>query len=78
MRQKVQSGINQLRLPGIFPDYQAPIVRKRVDGERELVMARWCPYPPSCHPKFWKVPPARGATVVRSGRGRYESSTETR
>ena len=42
MRQlfRVQSGINQLRLPGIFPDYQAPIVRQRADGERELVMAR--------------------------------------
>ena len=25
---RVQSGINQLRLPGIFPDYQAPIVRR--------------------------------------------------
>jgi len=27
-------------LPGIFPDYQAPIVRNTLDG-RELVMARW-------------------------------------
>ena len=27
-------------LPGIFPDYQAPIVRNGGDG-RELVMARW-------------------------------------
>jgi putative SOS response-associated peptidase YedK len=27
-------------LPGIFPDYPAPIVRK-VEGGRELVMARW-------------------------------------
>jgi len=27
-------------LPGIFPDYAAPIVRN-ADGERELVMARW-------------------------------------
>jgi putative SOS response-associated peptidase YedK len=26
-------------LPGIFPDYQAPIVRNTLDG-RELVMAR--------------------------------------
>ena len=28
-------------LPGIFPDYAAPIVRTGVDSERELVMARW-------------------------------------
>jgi hypothetical protein len=30
MRQlfRVQSGINQMRLPGIFPDRQAPIVRQ--------------------------------------------------
>jgi putative SOS response-associated peptidase YedK len=27
-------------LPGIFPDYQAPIVRNTADG-RELTMARW-------------------------------------
>jgi putative SOS response-associated peptidase YedK len=27
-------------LPGIFPDYAAPIVRNGPDG-RELVMARW-------------------------------------
>jgi putative SOS response-associated peptidase YedK len=27
-------------LPGIFPDYSAPIVRNHADG-RELVMARW-------------------------------------
>ena len=28
-------------LPGIFPDYAAPIVRTVADGVRELVMARW-------------------------------------
>jgi putative SOS response-associated peptidase YedK len=28
-------------LPGIYPDYAAPIVRSGEDGERELVMARW-------------------------------------
>ncbi|HEY1861778.1 MAG TPA: hypothetical protein VGG61_15565, partial [Gemmataceae bacterium] len=27
-------------LPGVFPDYSAPIVRNASDG-RELVMARW-------------------------------------
>jgi putative SOS response-associated peptidase YedK len=34
-------------LPGVFPDYPAPIVRTGADGERELVMARWgMPGPP--------------------------------
>lgn len=28
-------------LPGIFPDYAAPIVRAGADGKRELVLARW-------------------------------------
>jgi putative SOS response-associated peptidase YedK len=28
-------------LPGVFPDYMAPIVRVGIDGERELVIARW-------------------------------------
>ena len=28
-------------LPGIFPDYEAPIVRASAEGGRELVMARW-------------------------------------
>ena len=28
-------------IPGVFPDYFAPIVRNAEDGERELTMARW-------------------------------------
>jgi len=28
-------------LPGIFPDYPAPIVREAAEGGRELVMVRW-------------------------------------
>ena len=28
-------------MPGIFPDYPAPIVRNAPDGERELTTARW-------------------------------------
>src|ERR1700756_4364245 len=28
-------------LPGVFPDYRAPIVRNAPDGVRELMMARW-------------------------------------
>ena len=34
-------------LPGVFPDYKAPIVRNASDGVRELAMARWgMPCPP--------------------------------
>jgi len=34
-------------LPGVFPDYLAPIVRNAEGGERELVRARWgMPGPP--------------------------------
>lgn len=32
---------NLPQLPGIFPDYAAPIVRTGSDGVRELAMARW-------------------------------------
>lgn len=32
---------NQPSMPGIFPDYPAPIVRTAADGRRELGMARW-------------------------------------
>jgi putative SOS response-associated peptidase YedK len=28
-------------LPGIYPDYPAPIVRTTADGVRELAMAHW-------------------------------------
>src|SRR5208337_3032699 len=28
-------------IPGVFPDYSAPIVRNAGDGARELTMARW-------------------------------------
>ncbi len=28
-------------LPGIFPDYRAPVVRNASDGKRELAMCRW-------------------------------------
>jgi len=39
---------NLPQLPGIFPDYPAPIVRFASDGVRELGMARWgMPCPPA-------------------------------
>jgi hypothetical protein len=28
-------------MPGVFPDYPAPIVRNAPDGVRELMLARW-------------------------------------
>jgi putative SOS response-associated peptidase YedK len=28
-------------LPGVFPDYPAPVVRNAPDGEREMLMMRW-------------------------------------
>lgn len=38
---KINESVGNLEpLPGIFPDYPAPIVRN-MDGERELTMARW-------------------------------------
>ena len=34
-------------MPGVFPDYPAPVVRNAPDGARELVMAHWgMPGPP--------------------------------
>jgi putative SOS response-associated peptidase YedK len=32
---------NMPPLPGVFPNYPAPIVRNAPDGVRELTMARW-------------------------------------
>jgi putative SOS response-associated peptidase YedK len=32
---------NMPPLPGIFPDYRAPIVRNAPDGRRKLTLARW-------------------------------------
>ena len=32
---------NMPSLPGVFPDYSAPVVRNAPDGVRELSMARW-------------------------------------
>jgi putative SOS response-associated peptidase YedK len=65
MRQllRVERGCNQLRLPGILPDYQAPIVRRSAAGERELVAARWgMPTPPA----LLKGPIDRGVTSIRN------------
>jgi putative SOS response-associated peptidase YedK len=54
---------NMPPLPGIFPDYQAPIVRTGADG-RELVMARWGMPSPQFALKGRKTDP--GVTNVRN------------
>ena len=51
-------------LPGIFPDYAAPIVRTGVDGVRELAMARWGMPSPAFALQGKKVD--RGVTNVRN------------
>ena len=51
-------------LPGIFPDYAAPIVRTGGDGGRELVMARWGMPSPAFALQGKKVD--RGITNVRN------------
>jgi putative SOS response-associated peptidase YedK len=33
-------------MPAVFPDYAAPVVRNRADGERELTLMRWGFPPP--------------------------------
>ena len=54
-------------LPGVFPDYSAPIVRTAVDGVRELAMARWGMPSPIFAPEGPKVRPRRhqSATSAR-------------
>jgi putative SOS response-associated peptidase YedK len=53
---------NMPELPGVYPDYFAPIVRLNPDGEREIVLARWG------IPSLKDAPtdkPNRGTTNVR-------------
>lgn len=40
-------------MPGVFPDYEAPVVRNQ-EGQRELIRMRWGMPPP---PKFGGAPP---------------------
>lgn len=37
---------NLAPMPGVFPDYPAPVVRNTAGGERELTMMRWGMPPP--------------------------------
>lgn len=46
-RAMVDSTGNLPPMPGIFPDYPAPVIRNTDNGERELLMMRWgMPSPP--------------------------------
>ena len=49
-------------MPGVFPDYPAPVIRNGDDGEREIAMMRWgMPPPPTTRARTgWRagIPPA--------------------
>ena len=51
-------------MPGVFPDYAAPIVRTGADGVRELVKARWGMPSPAFALQGRKVD--KGVTNVRN------------
>jgi putative SOS response-associated peptidase YedK len=62
-------------MPGVFPDYLAPIVRNAPDGVRELMLARWgMPGPPQFggtdhqHPQYQEPALARVAQTRKSPR----------
>src|SRR5580700_6993879 len=55
---------NMPMLPGVFPDYFAPIVRNAGDGVRELAMARWGMASPAFTLESRKSDP--GVTNVRN------------
>jgi len=52
-------------LPGIYPDYFAPIVRTGADGQRELVMARWGM--PSSHAALFEATKRRAQKLEAKG-----------
>ena len=58
-------------LPGVFPDYAAPIVRT-ADGVREMTKARWgmpCPVFALQGKKVDKASPTSATPPVRTGPG---------
>jgi putative SOS response-associated peptidase YedK len=57
-------------MPGVFPDYPAPVVRNE-STERELTMMRWGMPPP---PKFGGPPAPTSATCRRRTGGAADSS----
>jgi putative SOS response-associated peptidase YedK len=57
---------NMPMLPGIYPDYRAPIVRNSSDGQRELVMARWGM--PSSHQALFDATKKRAQKLEAKGK----------
>jgi putative SOS response-associated peptidase YedK len=53
-------------LPGIYPDYRAPIVRNAPDGVRELAMARWGM--PSSHQALFDATKRRAQKLEAKGK----------
>jgi putative SOS response-associated peptidase YedK len=53
-------------MPGIFPDYRAPIVRNAPDGVRELSLARWGM--PSSHAALFEATKKRAAKLEAKGK----------
>ncbi|PIT03888.1 hypothetical protein TSA1_26270 [Bradyrhizobium nitroreducens] len=53
-------------MPGIFPDYRAPIVRNAPDGARELSLARWGM--PSSHAALFAATKTRAAKLEAKGK----------
>jgi putative SOS response-associated peptidase YedK len=56
-------------IPGVFPDYAAPIVRNAPDGVRELTMARWGMPSPAFAIAGKKTDP--GVTNVRNAKSSH-------
>ena len=54
-------------LPGIYPDYPAPIVRNAPDGVRELAMVRWGM--PSSKKAIFEAAKKRAGTLEAKGKG---------
>lgn len=55
---------NMPSLPGVFPDYSAPIVRNTADG-RELAMARWGILRTQDEIDYWMVAPTAEALKLQ-------------
>ncbi|MCK1595047.1 SOS response-associated peptidase family protein [Bradyrhizobium sp. 164] len=53
-------------MPGVFPDYRAPIVRNAPDGVRELSLARWGM--PSSHSALFEATKKRAAKLEAKGK----------
>jgi hypothetical protein len=71
-------------MPGVFPDYLAPIVRNAPDGARELMLARWVmPLHRALSPTFpagamvFFIPSRGGAEDVAEGSGAAHLDRQT-